>query len=197
MHNLGNFDFVFIVMLVCCFIIRIPFHTRNERLKKVKSQITLAEKLNFMLVFTGSTTLPVLYIFSPWFNFANYSVNTYVGVAGVMFAAFGLWLFWRSHKDLGVQFSPMLEIKEDHKLVVNGVYKRIRHPMYTSIFILSFAQLSLLGNWVVGPAYFFAFLSLYLFRVNHEEKLMLSCYGQEYSEYVKRTGRLIPLLKNT
>jgi len=197
MQNLGVFNLAFVVMLVLSFIIRAPYHYRSEKLKKVRSQITLKERLNFILVFTGSMTLPLLYLFSPWFNFANYSVNPYLGGVGVIFAAFGLWLFWRSHKDLGVQFSPMLEIRESHKLVVNGVYEKVRHPMYTSVFILSFAQALLVGNWVVGPAYFLAFLSLYIFRVNHEEKLMLSLYGGEYSEYIKRTGRLFPLLRNT
>lgn len=197
MQNLGNFDLVFIVMLVFSFMIRVPYQYKNEKLRKIESLITVKERVNFMFVFTGSTTLPVLYIFSPWFKFANYSAHPYLGFAGIFFAVFGLWLFWRSHKDLGKQFSPMLEIKEAHQLVTHGVYEKIRHPMYTSVFLLSFAQAFLLRNWVVGPAYFLAFLSLYLFRVSHEEKLMLSCYGNEYSEYIKRTGRLLPLLKNT
>lgn len=70
--------------------------------------------------------------------------------------------------------------------------KNIRHPMYTAVFMLSLSQLSLIGNWVVGPAYFLAFFFLYVLRVKHEEALMLEHYGDEYSAYMKRTGRLFP-----
>lgn len=194
MQHLDVYDFIFIATLVLCFFIRFPYEKKNLKLKKVKSDVTLKERINLLFVFTGSLTMPLLYIFTPWFNFSNYLVNLYQGVIGSVLAIAGLWLFWRSHKDLDIQFSPMLELKENHKLITHGVYKNIRHPMYTAVFMLSLSQLSLIGNWVVGPAYFLTFFFLYVLRVKHEEALMLEHYGDEYSAYIKRTGRLIPLL---
>ncbi len=194
MQHLDIYDFIFIATLVLCFFIRFPYEKKNLKLKKVKSDVTLKERINLLCVFTGSLTMPLLYIFTPWFNFSNYPVSLYQGVVGSMLAIAGLWLFWRSHKDLDIQFSPMLELKENHQLITHGVYKNIRHPMYTAVFMLSLSQLSLIGNWVVGPAYFLAFFFLYVLRVKHEEALMHEHYGDEYLAYMNRTGRLFPLL---
>lgn len=194
MQHLDIYDFIFIATLVLCFFIRFPYEKKNLKLKKVKSDVTLKERINLLCVFTGSLTMPLLYIFTPWFNFSNYPVHLYQGIMGSLLAIAGLWLFWRSHKDLDIQFSPMLELKENHKLITHGVYKNIRHPMYTAVFMLSLSQLALIGNWVVGPAYFLTFFFLYVLRVRHEEALMLEHYGDEYSAYMKRTGRLFPRL---
>jgi protein-S-isoprenylcysteine O-methyltransferase Ste14 len=90
-------------------------------------------------VFTGSTTLPALYLFTPWFDFAAYTVGMGAGTPGSALAVFGVFLFWKSHRDLGRQFSPTLEVKEAHHLVSHGIYSRIRHPMYTALFAIAAA----------------------------------------------------------
>jgi protein-S-isoprenylcysteine O-methyltransferase Ste14 len=51
-----------------------------------------------------------------------------------------LWLFWRSHHDLGGNWSPSLEIAEQQTLVTRGVYARVRHPMYAAQALLALAQ---------------------------------------------------------
>jgi protein-S-isoprenylcysteine O-methyltransferase Ste14 len=38
-----------------------------------------------------------------------------------------VWLFWRSHADLGRNWSPSLELREGHELVTEGVYRYVRH----------------------------------------------------------------------
>jgi len=54
--------------------------------------------------------------------------------AGIVFA--GDFLFIWSHRALGSNWSPILEIRKEHTLVTNGPYKFIRHPMYAAIFIV-------------------------------------------------------------
>ncbi len=103
-----------------------------------------------------------------------------------------LWLFWRSHADLGRNWSPWLEVHAAQTLVTHGVYARIRHPMYASIFISCIAQALLLPNWVAGPAGLVSFLAMYLERARREEDLMLHRLGTAYREYMGRTGRILP-----
>jgi len=65
-----------------------------------------------------------------------------------------LWLFCRSHLDLGQNWSQSLEIRKGHQLVTDGVYRFIRHPMYASIWIWCLAQGLLLENgWPGGTLY--------------------------------------------
>lgn len=118
-----------------------------------------------------------------------------LGWLGVLFAAAGIGLLWATHRELGREFSQTLELKEEHRLVTTGLYSRIRHPMYTAIFLVAIAQLLLIGNAVVAPAFLIAFAILYFSRVKNEERMMLEHFGQAYADYCGRTGRLVPGLR--
>ena len=88
----------------------------------------------------------------------------------VAILVFGLCLFKRSHDDLGTNWSVSLELRENHKLINQGVYKSIRHPMYSSLFLYSTAQAFLLPNWIIGPADVLTFAVIYFGRVKSEKK---------------------------
>jgi protein-S-isoprenylcysteine O-methyltransferase Ste14 len=103
-----------------------------------------------------------------------------------------IWLFWRSHADLGLNWSMTLEMRKDHELVTRGVYRRVRHPMYAAIFLFAIAQGLVLQNWLAGWGGFVSFALLYLVRAPREEKMMSEFFGEEYGRYVRRTGRLWP-----
>ena len=195
MHHAGTFDAVFLAMFCVCFAIRAPLDIRNRKAKAVESREGMFEKFCLMLVFTGSTTLPLLYLFTSWFDFADYAVRPAVGGPGAALGVLGVFLFWKSHRDLGRQFSPTLEVKEAHHLVSEGIYSRIRHPMYTAVFLIATAQLLLIGNAVVGPAFLLAFSILYAARIEHEEDMMLEHFGQAYADYKARTKRLLPSIR--
>jgi protein-S-isoprenylcysteine O-methyltransferase Ste14 len=103
-------------------------------------------------------------------------------------------LFWRAHADLGRNWSPSLEIGDDHTLVTRGIYHRVRHPMYASFFLYGIAQIMLLPNWIAGPSTIIAFLPLYIIRPPREEQMMIDRFGDEYIEYMNSTGRMLPRL---
>ena len=105
-----------------------------------------------------------------------------------------IWLFWRSHADLGRNFSAKLVIREKHDLVTGGVYRLIRHPMYASFLLWSFGQLLLLPNWMTGLAGLLGFCVLYFPRIGREEELMVETFGQQYRQYMLRTKRLLPYI---
>jgi protein-S-isoprenylcysteine O-methyltransferase Ste14 len=195
MHHLNLFDAVYLAMVFACFLIRTPLEIRNRRIRTTEMREGALGKFLLMLVFTGSATMPLLYFVTHWFDFASYDVPPVAGAIGIALAVPGIYLFWRSHRDLGRQFSPLLEVKEGHALVCDGVYRRIRHPMYTALFMVSAAQAFLIGNAVVGPAFLLAFWLLYVTRVDNEEAMMLAHFGPAYADYTRRTHRLLPSLR--
>ncbi len=87
-----------------------------------------------------------------------------------------------------------MEIREEHTLVTRGIYKYMRHPMYSAHFLWAIAQALLLQNWIAGPAFLVTSVPLYLFRVPVEERMMLERFGEEYRLYMNRTGRMFPRL---
>jgi protein-S-isoprenylcysteine O-methyltransferase Ste14 len=103
-----------------------------------------------------------------------------------------LWLFRRSHVDLGRNWSVTLKVREQHVLVTSGVYRFVRHPMYSSFFLLGVAQLLLLPNWLAGVSGLVGAGLLFGFRVLREEKMMLETFGDEYRSYMAVTKRVIP-----
>jgi protein-S-isoprenylcysteine O-methyltransferase Ste14 len=133
-------------------------------------------------------------IFTPLLSFADYELAWPIRWTGALVMAGSLWLFWRSHVDLGQNWSVSLELRRDHELVSTGVYRRVRHPMYASIWLWAIAQAMMLANWLAGWAVLPAFFAMYVIRTPREEELMRERFGNAYREYARRTGRLIPRL---
>ena len=145
-----------------------------------------------MLAFAGMEIIPLIYILTPWLNFADYALPAWVRWLGVPLMAGALWLLWRAHADLGRNWSPTLQIMESHSLVTGGVYRHVRHPIYAAVWLMGLAQLLLLANWIAGPARLVLFLPVYLVRVPREERMMLDHFGNEYRAYMDQTGAVIP-----
>ena len=126
---------------------------------------------------------------------AAYPAPSWAGWAGVAVLALGILLFWKSHRDLGRNWSAFLQIRESHTLITNGVYRYVRHPMYASVWLWVIAEPLLLHNWIAGLSGPVSFAILYFVRTPREEKMMLDRFGDEYREYMKGTGRVLPRLR--
>ena len=136
--------------------------------------------------------LPLISIFSDLFDFASYKLPIVFQATGLVLLPVSFWLFYRSHKDLGKNWSATLEIREEHKLVTKGIYNSIRHPMYSAIWLWVICQALLIDDYIGGLAGIISFGLLYLLRVKEEEAMMKEEFGQEYIEYMSKTNRLIP-----
>jgi protein-S-isoprenylcysteine O-methyltransferase Ste14 len=136
--------------------------------------------------------LPLIWIFTPAFAFADYALKPIPLFFGGLCLVLGLWLFHRSHADLGTNWSITLEVREDHQLITRGVYHWVRHPMYSALLLHSLGQALALPNWFAGPSYGVAMALLIALRVGREERMMLENFGKEYEEYMTTTKRLIP-----
>ena len=76
--------------------------------------------------------------------------------------------------------------------MTDGLYRYVRHPMYSAFFLWALAQALLLPNWFAGPAGLVGFGTLFFFRVGQEEQLMLETFGEQYRAYMQRTARHHP-----
>lgn len=179
---------------VANFVIRGPHIKARQQVRVRGNRNSRLDTSLFFAVGTGGFLVPLLYVFTPLLSFADYFIPLWIGVTGVVILAAGNWIFWKSHKDLGRNWSPTLELREGHTLVTNGIYARIRHPMYSSLWLLVMAQAMILPNYVAGFSGLVPFGILYFQRVAKEERMMLEEFGSEYEQYLKRTGRLFPKL---
>lgn len=171
--------------------IRAPHGQRSRSVTTVESHKGRLEAVLLTLAWL-SFLVPLIWVFSPLFSFADYPLRPMPLAAGVVLLVVGLWLFSLSHRDLGTNWSVTLEVREGHRLVTDGIYRHVRHPMYTALFLYAFGQALALPNWVAGPSYLVAFGTLFVFRLGAEEAMMLGRFGDDYRAYAARTKRLIP-----
>jgi protein-S-isoprenylcysteine O-methyltransferase Ste14 len=171
--------------------IRSP-RVRESRTIKVTKTRKGGLETGLLIFATLTFLLPLVWIISPVFSFADYPLHPSNFIVGTVGLAVGLWLFYKSHADLGRNWSTTLEIRDSHRLVTRGLYTVVRHPMYLSLLVYSAGQTLVLPNWIVGPAYGVAMALVFALRLYPEERMMLEEFGEQYDVYMRRTKRLIP-----
>jgi len=171
--------------------IRAPHGQRSRRVKIARSHKTPLETGLLVLVWVGFV-VPLIWVASPAFSFAEYPLRTGPLAAGVVCLVIGLWLFYRSHADLGTNWSITLEVREEHRLITTGVYRGVRHPMYSALVLYAVGQALVIPNWAAGPSNLLALALLLALRISAEERMMNDRFGDEYAAYSARTKRLIP-----
>lgn len=172
--------------------IRIPFQQKRRQEKTTDQRISTQERVMLSILFVAMIVFPLLYATTHWLDFANYRLPAWGSWLGVAIMAGALFVFWRSHADLGLNWSPTLEIREHHTLVTRGIYGVIRHPMYASILLWSIAQPLLLHNWLAGLMDLAVFFPFYLMRARPEERMMMETFGDQYRDYMARVGGIFP-----
>ncbi len=185
---------VWLVCFVLQLAIRIPQTRRVRDNAILVDRKDRAEQLALLGMFTAMMFLPLLQLATGIFALADYALPVWAAIVGALVQLPFLWLFWRSHADLGMNWSPGLELRENHSLVTTGVYARIRHPMYAALWLSALAQPLLIQNWIAGVLAIPAIAALWVVRMPREEAMMRDKFGADYDAYCRRVGRLWPKL---
>jgi protein-S-isoprenylcysteine O-methyltransferase Ste14 len=185
------FTILFFIFVFAASIIRGVY---SKQFKQNREFTDKLDKFLTILPVFGMFIFPLIYALTSWLDFANYQLPTWAGWIGAAIFTLSLWVLWRSHADLGRQWSVKVEIQEEHKLVTDGIFKHIRHPMYAAHILWGIAQPLLLWNWIAGLSMLVTLLPLYFYRVPKEEMMMVDKFGDEYRHYMDRTGRVFPKL---
>ena len=135
---------------------------------------------------------PLVYLINPaWMAWSKLGLPEWVRWLGVgigILCAFGIyWLF----NSIGSGITPVSATRKEHKLSTRGIYRWVRHPLYTigSSFIVSFGMMA--DNWFIALMGMLAFIGMAI-RTPKEEANLIEKFGDEYREYMKRTGRFLP-----
>jgi protein-S-isoprenylcysteine O-methyltransferase Ste14 len=114
--------------------------------------------------------------------------NIYIIFGIALFLLIGIWAIFV----MKFNFNIAPDVLSNAKLVILGPYKLIRHPMYTSVLGISFCYI--IDSFTLYNLMMFVVLAIdLLMKLNYEEKI-LSVRFIGYSDYMKRTKRLIPYI---
>jgi len=193
-HDL--FEWTLIALLVAMILVR-KVHEHRAGKRSTLRGTPIVEASLMVLWGVAAGFLPFLHIFSGWLDFATYPfvLPWPLGVLGVALFGCAIWLLHRSHADLGSRWSSTVEKGDGQRLVTEGVYRHVRHPMYAAHLIWGVAQALLLPNLLAGLMPLALMLLLIALRMRREERVLLEEFGDDYRNYMARTGRLLPRLR--
>ncbi len=137
---------------------------------------------------------PLVYLLNPaWMAWSKIGLPAWVrwlGVGiGILCTGLIYWLF----SSIGSGITATSATRRQHVLVTSGPYRWVRHPLYTvgSSMFLSFGMVA--DNWFIAALGILTFI-LMAIRTPKEEANLIEKFGNEYREYMKRTGRFFPKL---
>jgi protein-S-isoprenylcysteine O-methyltransferase Ste14 len=188
--NLAQYATLFFIFLNL--VLRFRFFTSSVKIKVVYKAPAATDRALMYMVLTGTVILPVVWACTSLFHFADYTGKPEWMWLGCLLRLFAAFLFYRSHKDLGGNWSDKLELRTGHQLVCKGIYKYVRHPMYASMLLALAVQCLYLTNYVIAPLAFLSYFILYLCRVPQEERMMVQQFGEQYIAYRQKTYGLFP-----
>jgi len=149
-------------------------------------------KLAGILGVTGLFSI-LAYVINPgWLSWASLSLPLWLRWAGFGMAALGFALLQWAQNTLGKNWSDTPRMLKEQALVSSGPYQSIRHPIYTAFLLIMGSTLLISANWLIGLSWIGMTVLEISSRIGFEESLMLEYFGDQYREYMKRTGRLLP-----
>ena len=141
----------------------------------------------------------LVWTFAPrWMEWSSIPFPTWVRWTGLGLGIFAIILNAWSHKTLsqklGADFDPAVRLLKVPALVTEGPYARMRHPIYLAFLLMQTAVLFLTSNWLIGFSGLAIIISVIAIRVPEEEKLLIEQFGEQYQNYMKHSGSLLPKL---
>ena len=124
-------------------------------------------------------------------NFVEHT--NFVGLVGLFISISGAFVACLSRYMLGNNWSLSVQQKVNHKLVKEGIYSIVRHPIYSGILLLFIGNALIVGDYRAIIAVCIIFISFW-YKLKKEEKWMIETFGETYIEYTKTTKALIPYL---
>ncbi len=105
-----------------------------------------------------------------------------------------LLMYWTLSR-LGKNLTDTVVTRDDATLVTEGPYRWVRHPFYVTTALLMASVTLLTANWLIGLGCFVVF-GLLVVRTPKEEQRLIEKFGQQYLDYMARTGRFFPHLSD-
>jgi protein-S-isoprenylcysteine O-methyltransferase Ste14 len=163
---------------------------KTEAFKYYRLFYTLFAFAGFAAILIYQFALPSPYFFSP--NAVSYTAGILVGTSGLLIMLLCIKKYFGNLSGLKTLFLD--EVRTGNTLIVTGLHKHVRHPLYSGTFLfiwglfifLPFASL-LISNFII---------TVYtLIGISFEEEKLIKEFGPPYDEYRKRVPKIIPSLK--
>lgn len=187
---------IILPLLIVAFITHRGYYTKkaarpeNDTLKKREEGFVT--KLAGILSLIGLVAM-IAYVINPqWLAWASLPFPLWMRWLGVGIALTGFALLQWAQVTLGRSWSDTPRMMKEQALITSGPYQFVRHPIYTAFILILGSTLFISSNWLIGLTWAGMTVLDIASRIGFEESLMLEYFGEQYQEYMKKTGRLLP-----
>ncbi len=120
----------------------------------------------------------------------EYNIIRYIGLAVYLIFS---WIQVWSFKSLGDNYSQDIMIKKKHELVTKGPFKVLRHPQYFCQILVDIGGAMATLSYILSG---FALMEIpiYIMRASVEDKLLAKYFGDEFTQYKKKSGFFFPFI---
>ena len=189
---------IFRIILILGFVAILPIGAWH----RIKSQAT-GEKLDrrqegLFILFTLRPTAAagmvglIVYMTDPsLMAWSSAPLPIWLRWLGVVLGIIAGLLLTVTFRTLGKNLTDTVVTREEHVLVTSGPYRWVRHPFYVAFLLAVTANSLVTANWFLALTGGIAF-GLIVLRTRTEEKNLIERFGEEYLQYMERTGRFFP-----
>ena len=182
--------FVFVISSISLYL----YDNDNTYNKKPKNRFSLSIfKIISKLIHVTTIIIVCDSILIDNFLGLEFHDNVLFTYIGIVISSIAIALFISSKVTLGKNYSPCYDQRKPKNIISSGLYKYVRHPIYSSNLLL------LLGTFIISGSYLMLIniliLSLfYIISAYREEKYLINNFTY-YKNYSKNTGMFVPRYK--
>jgi len=170
----------------------IKYHSKPEDATVKKREEGILSKIAGLLGMIGFVST-IVYVVNPnWLGFAQLPLPAWIRWAGLGTAVLGFGILQWSQVTLANSWSDTPRMMKEQTLITSGPYRLVRHPIYTAFILILGSTLLITSNWLIGLCWLGMTTLEVGSRIRFEESLMIEFFGDQYRDYMKKTGRLLP-----
>lgn len=139
-----------------------------------------------------------LFIFSPWLRQGLLGRHIWhpsvsLAYAGLVLTCTGVLIAFWARYTLGANWSSRPMVKVNHKLIVKGPYRFVRHPIYTGLLLAGSGSAVAVDEWCILPGLILVVIGI-LMKMSQEEQLMTETFPAAYPGYRRHVKALVPFI---
>jgi protein-S-isoprenylcysteine O-methyltransferase Ste14 len=132
------------------------------------------------------------YVISPSsVKWASFPLPTWIRWLGIVTGILCSFLMYWTLNSLGKNLTDTVVTRAEATLITHGPYRWVRHPFYVTTALLMASVTVLAANWLIGAGSVLV-LGLLTIRTPKEEQMLIEKFGQQYRDYMAKTGRFLP-----
>jgi protein-S-isoprenylcysteine O-methyltransferase Ste14 len=134
-------------------------------------------------------------LFPANFSWASMPLPLWLRWSGVVSGLLCSPLMYWTLSSLGKNLTDTVVTRAEATLVTHGPYHGVRHPFYLTAALLMASVTLLTANWLIGVSST-PVLVLLALRTPKEEQMLIERFGQQYRDYMEKTGRFVPWIRD-